>query len=69
MEEDRVRNLKEFVSMDPHTIAVSQLSNSGAITEQTIRDAEQYYPEFMAQVKAEKKKIIAQENATAIAKG
>lgn len=69
MEEDRVRNLKEFVSMDPHTIAVAQLSNSGAITEQTIRDAEQYYPEFMAQVKAEKKKIIAQENATAIAKG
>lgn len=69
MEEDRVRNLKEFVSMDPHTIAVAQLSNSGAITEQTIRDAEQYYPEFMAQVKAEKKRIIAQENATAIAKG
>lgn len=67
MEEDRANKLKEFVSLDPKIVATAQLSNSGAFSEQTIRDAQQYYPEFMAEVNAEKKRIIAQENATAIA--
>ncbi len=67
MEEDRAKKLKEFVSLDPKIVATAQLSNSGAFWEQTLRDAEQYYPEFMAQVNAEKKRMIAQENATAIA--
>jgi hypothetical protein len=38
-------------------------------SEQTWRNAEKYYPEFIAEVKAEQKKQIAQKNVQAIASG
>lgn len=67
MEGSRIANLKSFVSMSPSSIATMELSWVSPYGEQTIRDAQQYYPEFMAQVEAEKKKLIWQENVTALA--
>ena len=34
-----------------------------------MRDARQYYPEFVAEIEAEKKKQLAQENVQSIASG
>jgi hypothetical protein len=56
MEESRIANLKSFISMNPSDIAELMNSGTSPFSEQTLRDAQQYYPEFMAQVNAEKKK-------------
>jgi predicted thioredoxin/glutaredoxin len=69
MEVARVKELQSLVSMDPKTVAIAELSDVSVASEQTMRDARQYYPEFIQQVEAEKKKIIGQENTTAIASG
>ena len=69
MQEWDVVKLQNFVSQDPRNIAVCL--NEWTITwdEQTWRNAEKYYPEFIAEVKAEQKKQIAQKNVQAIASG
>lgn len=69
METARVSKLKDFVSMNPADVAELMLSWTSPYWEQTIRDAQLYYPEFMAEVNAEKKKKIWQQNVTAIASG
>jgi hypothetical protein len=58
MQESQVRKLQEFVSMNPSDIAELMVSGKSYFGEQTLRDAQMYYPEFMAQVDAEKKKKI-----------
>lgn len=67
MEESRIANLKSLVSMKPETVAELELSWVSPYWEQTMRDAQQLYPEFMAQVEAAKKKKLWQENVNAIA--
>lgn len=69
MEETRVNNLKSLISNNPSDIAEAILSWVSPYWEQTMRDAQQYYPEFMAQVEAEKKKKLWQQNVNAIANG
>ena len=64
---DRIEDVKNLVSMGAKTVATALLSWVSVASEQTMRDAEQYYPEFMAQVEEEKKRIIWQENVTALA--
>ena len=66
MQESRAAKLKSFISMNPADIAELMNSWTAAFDEQTVRDAQQYYPEFMAQVNAEKKKKIWQQNVNAI---
>lgn len=67
MQESRAANLKSLVSMKPETVAELELSWVSPYWEQTMRDAQQLYPEFMAQVEAAKKKKLWQENVNAIA--
>lgn len=69
MEESRVANLKAFINYNPSDIAELMLSWTSPFSDQTLRDAQQYYPEFMAEVNAEKKKKQTQENVNAIASG
>ena len=69
MEESRVANLKSFISMNPSDIAELMVSWTSPFSDQTLRDAQQYYPEFMAQVNAEKKKKIWQQNVNAMTSG
>ena len=69
MEAWRVANLKALASMNPRDIATAELSWIMPQWEQANRDLQQYYPEIYAQVQEEKKKMIAQENASAIASG
>jgi valyl-tRNA synthetase len=69
MQESRAANLKAFINYNPADIAELMLSGTSPFSEQTLRDAQQYYPEFMAQVNAEKKKKQTQQNVNAIASG
>ena len=69
MQESRIANLQSFVSMSPSSIAELMVSGKSYFEEQTLRDVQQYYPEFMAQVEAEKKKKIWQKNVDAITSG
>lgn len=69
MQESRAANLKAFITYNPADIAELMLSGTSPFSEQTLRDAQQYYPEFMAQVNAEKKKKLWQQNVNAIASG
>ena len=69
MEESRVANLKSLIANNPADIAEAILSWVSPYWEQTMRDARQLYPEFMAEVEAEKKKKLWQENVNAIASG
>lgn len=66
MQEARKVKLQDFLNQDPSVIATCL--NEWTITwdEQTWRDAEQYNPAFIAEVKAEQKKQIAQKNVQAI---
>ena len=65
----RTERLQEFLNLDPAVIATCL--NEWVITwnEQTWRDAEQYNPEFIAEVKAEQKKQLTQKNMNAISEG
>ena len=67
MQESRAANLKSLVSMSPDAVAELELSWVSPYWEQTMRDAQQLYPEFMAQVEAAKKKKLWQDNVNAIA--
>ena len=67
MEAWRVANLKALVTMNPKDIATAELSWIMPQWEQANRDLQQYYPDIYKQVQEEKKKIIAQENTTALA--
>lgn len=69
MQEVRVNNLKNLVSNNPSDVAEAILSGVSPYWEQTLRDARQYYPEFMAEVEAEKKRKLAQENVNALSSG
>lgn len=69
MEESRVANLKSLINYKPSDIAAMELSGISPFGEQTMRDARQYYPEFVAEIEAEKKKQLAQENVQSIASG
>lgn len=69
MEESRVANLKAFINMNASDIAELMVSWTSPFSDQTLRDAQQYYPEFMAQVNAEKKKKIWQQNVNAMTSG
>lgn len=69
MEESRVANLKAFINYNPADIAELMVSWTSPFSDQTLRDAQQYYPEFMAQVNEEKKKKIWQKNVNAMASG
>ena len=64
-----VKNLQDFVEQDPRNIAECIRSWLTYWSEQTWRDAEKYYPEFIAEVKAEQKKMDTQANVQAIASG
>ena len=68
-EEARVENLKNLIANNPADIAEAILSWVSPYWEQTMRDARQLYPEFMAEVEAEKKKKLWQQNVNAIASG
>ena len=65
-EEARVENLKAFIAMNPADIAELMVSWKSPFSDQTIRDAKQYYPEFMAEVEVEKKKKLWQQNVNAM---
>lgn len=67
MQESRVANLKAFINYNPADIAELMLSGTSPFWDQTLRDAQQYYPEFMSEVNAEKKKKLWQQNINAIA--
>lgn len=69
MEASRIAELKNLISMSPKAVATVLLSWGSVASEQTMRDAQLYYPEFMAEVEFEKKKIKTQNNVTAIANG
>lgn len=69
MEESRVANLKSLINNNPSDIAALELSGLSPFWEQTMRDARQYYPEFVAEIEAEKKRLLAQENVNALASG
>ena len=69
MQQWRVVSLQDFVSQDPKNIAECIRSWATYWSEQTWRDAQQYYPELIAEVNAEVKKINTQANVTAIASG
>lgn len=66
MQEWQVRDLQDFVSMDISDIATCIVEWVTTWTEQTWRDAQKYYPEFIAEVNAEVKKKRGQENITNI---
>lgn len=69
MQESRVKSLQDFVSQDVNNVAVSIVEWVTAWSEQTWRDAQKYYPEFIAAVNAKVKEIRTQQNVTAIANG
>lgn len=60
IQEWRVTSLQEFVSLDPKVVATCITEWVMWWSEQTWRDAQQYYPEFIAEVNAEVKKINTQ---------
>ena len=66
MEETRVNNLKALINNNPADIALLELEWVSPFWEQTMRDARQYYPEFVAEIEAEKKKLLTQKNVNAI---
>lgn len=66
MEETRVNNLKALINNNPADIATLELEWLSPFWEQTMRDARQYYPEFVAEIEAEKKKLLTQKNVNAI---
>ena len=67
MEEARVKNLQELISMNPSDIAEMMVSGLSPFSETTMRDAQKYYPEFVAKIEAERKKKLWQQNVNAIA--
>lgn len=70
MQESQVRNLQDFVSQDYRNIATCIVEwVNGWRTEQTWRDAQKYYPEFISAVNEEVKRQRWQQNVTAIASG
>jgi hypothetical protein len=58
MEEARVKNLQELISMNPSDIAEMMVSGLSPFSETTMRDAQKYYPEFVAKIEAERKKKL-----------
>lgn len=69
MQESRVKSLQDFVSQDVSNIAVAIAEWVNTWSEQTWRDAQKYYPDFIAAVNAKVKEIRTQQNVTAIASG
>lgn len=69
MQEGRVQSVQDFVSQDYRNIAECIRSWATYWSEQTWRDAQQYYPDFIAAVNAEVKRLRTQENVQAIASG
>ncbi len=69
MQESRVKSLQDFVSQDVSNIATCVVEWATYWSEQTWRDAQKYYPEFIAAVNEEVKKQRWQQNVTAIASG
>lgn len=67
MQESRVKSLQDFVSQDVSNIATCVVEWATYWSEQTWRDAQKYYPEFIAAVNEEAKKQRWQQNVTAIA--
>lgn len=67
MQESRVKSLQDFVSQDVSNIATCVVEWATYWSEQTWRDAQKYYPEFIAAVNEEVKKQRWQQNVTAIA--
>lgn len=63
----RVANMKWLLAMDPASIAASMISGITPYGDQAMRDLQQYYPDVYQQVQAEQKKLLTQENTTAIA--
>lgn len=66
MEQRRSSELKNFVSTDIQTIASCVVNWMTYWDEQTWRDAQEIYPDFIAAVNAEVKKQRGQENITSI---
>lgn len=66
MEQRRSSELKNFVSTDIQTIASCVVNWTTYWDEQTWRDAQEIYPDFIAAVNAEVKKQRGQQNITAI---
>lgn len=69
MEQRRSSELKNFVSTDIQSIASCVVNWTTYWDEQTWRDAQELYPDFIAAVNAEIKKQRGQQNVTAIANG
>lgn len=69
MEQRRSSELKNFVSTDIQSIASCVVNWTTYWDEQTWRDAQEIYPDFIAAVNAEVKKQRGQQNVTAIASG
>lgn len=70
MEESRVKSLQEFVGMNVSDIATCIVEwVNGWRSEQTWRDAQKYYPDFISLVNEEVKRQRTQQNVTAIASG
>lgn len=69
MQESRVTTLQDFVSQDVSNIAVQIVEWTMTWSEQTWRDAQKYYPEYIAAVNAEVKRQRWQQNVNAIASG
>lgn len=69
MEEARVKNLQELISMNPSDIAEMMVSGLSPFSETTMRDAQKYYPEFVAKIEAERKKKLWQQNVNAMTSG
>lgn len=69
MQESQVKNLQEFVSLNPEDIATCINNWFTTWSEQTWRDAQKYYPDFIASVNEAVKKQMTQQNVNAIASG
>lgn len=66
MQEAQVRRVQEFVSLNPEDVATCIVNGYSTRSEQTWRDAQKYYPEFISLVNEEVKKQRWQQNITNI---
>jgi hypothetical protein len=57
MQESRVANLKNAVSMDSVKLGYMIADGLSPFSEQTMRDMQQYYPEKYAEIQTQAKKI------------
>lgn len=69
MQEKQVKDVQDFVSQDYRNIATCIVEWTPYRSEQTWRDAQKYYPDFISLVNEEVKKQRTQQNVTAIASG